>query len=89
MAVQWLRLPMHGVWVQSLVEELRSDIPGSQKTKTEKRSSIVTNLVKTLKMAHIKKKILKEKGKQTKISINILTYISTSGVSWVHLCVLE
>ena len=83
--------PIQGVWVQSLVEELRSHIPGSQKTKTEKRSSIVTNLVKTLKMAHIKKKkkILKEKGKQTKISINILTYISTSGVSWVHLCVLE
>ena len=62
-------------------------------SKTENRSSIVTNSVKTLKMAHItkkkKKKILKEKGKQAKISVNILMYISTPGVSWVHLCVLE
>ena len=44
-------------------------------------------------MVHItkkkKKKILKEKGKQVKISVNILMYISTPGVSWVHLCVLE
>ena len=42
------------------VEELRSQMPGDQKkTKTErKRSSVVTNSIKTLKMAHIKKKRL-------------------------------
>ena len=33
LAVQWLRLhlPMQGVWVQSLVRELRSHMPRGQK----------------------------------------------------------
>ena len=37
LAVQWLRLclPMQGVWVRSLVMELRSHMPPSWKTKTE------------------------------------------------------
>ena len=43
------------VQVQSWVGELRSHMP-CQKTKTWIRSSIVTNSIKTLKMAHIKKK---------------------------------
>ena len=36
LAVQWLRLrlPMQGVWVRSLVRELRSHMPCGQKTKT-------------------------------------------------------
>ena len=36
LVVQWLRLrlPKHGVWVQSLVKELRSHMPRGQKTKT-------------------------------------------------------
>ena len=36
LAVQWLRpcLPMQEVWVQSLVGDLRSHMPRSQKTKT-------------------------------------------------------
>ena len=36
LAVQWLRLPlpMQGVWVWSLVGELRSHMPHGQKTKT-------------------------------------------------------
>ena len=48
--VQWLRLclPMQEVWVQSLLKELRSHMPYSQKTKTENRSDI-TNSKKTLK----------------------------------------
>ena len=60
--VQWLRLrlPMQGVWVQSLVRELRSHMPQGQKTKTENRSNNVTNSIQTLKMVHIKKKILKK-----------------------------
>jgi len=35
LAVQWLRLhlPMQGVWVQSLVRELRSHMPEKQKRK--------------------------------------------------------
>ena len=36
LAVQELRLclPMQGVWVQSLVRELQSDVPSTQKTET-------------------------------------------------------
>ena len=51
-------------WVQFLVEELTSHMPLSQKTKTEDRSSIVTNLIKTLKMVHTQKKSLKKKRKK-------------------------
>ena len=59
MAVQWLKLclPMQELQVQSLGEELRSHVPLCQKVKTENRSSIVTNSIKTLKMAHIKKSL--------------------------------
>ena len=59
--VQWLRLylPMQGMQVPSLVGGLRSRMPHSQKIKTEIRSNIVTNL-KTLKMVHIKKNLLKK-----------------------------
>ena len=58
LVVQRLRLclPMQGVWVWSLVGELSSPIPHSQKTKTWNRSNIVTNSIKTLKVVHIKKK---------------------------------
>ena len=57
MAVQWLKLclPMQELQVQSLGEELRSHVPLCQKVKTENRSNIVKNSIKTLKMAHIKK----------------------------------
>ena len=66
--VQWLRfrLPMQGVWVQSLVRKLRSHISLGQKTKTWNRSSIVTNSRKTLKMVHIKKK-KKRGGKESRV----------------------
>ena len=47
---------MLGVWVQSLVKELKSHILHGQKTKILNRSNIVTNSIKTLKMIHIKKK---------------------------------
>ena len=58
---KWLNLclPMQGLQVQSLVEELRSHVPLGQKAKTENRSNIVTNSIKTLKMAHIKKVLKK------------------------------
>ena len=39
---------------------LRSHMPHSQKTKTQNRSNIVTNSIKTLKMVHIKKNLQKQ-----------------------------
>ena len=69
LAVQWLRLrlPMQGVWVQSLVGELGSHMPHGQKKQTNIKNPIkqkqhCTNSIKTLKMVHIKK-ILKKKLK--------------------------
>ena len=59
LVVQWLRLHPsgQGLQVRSLARgELRAYVPHSQKIKTQKRSSVVTNSVKTLKMVHIKKK---------------------------------
>ena len=44
-----------GDMVRSLVRELRSHMPRGQKTKTENRSNVVTDSIKTLKMAHINK----------------------------------
>ena len=47
--VQWLGLclPTQEVRVQSLVEELRSNLPCCQKTKTYNRNNTVTNSIKT------------------------------------------
>ena len=45
---------MQRVQVQSLVGELRSDMPCSQKIKTENRNNIVTNSIQTFKKVHIK-----------------------------------
>ena len=55
---QWLRfcLPMQGVRVQSLVRELRSYTPRSQKIKTWNRSNIATNSIKNFKMVQNKKR---------------------------------
>ena len=68
--VQWLglHLPMQGVWVQSLVGELRPHMPPSWRTKRENRSNIVTNSIKALKKwsTSKKKKIL---GKKKHISV--------------------
>ena len=48
---------MQGVWVRSLVGELRSHMPKGQKTKNIKsRSNIVTNAIKPLKMVQFKNK---------------------------------
>ena len=55
-----------GLQVQSLVEELRFHLPLVQKAKTENRSKIVTNSIKTLKIAHIKKVFKKFIGKKKK-----------------------
>ena len=63
LAVQWLRLPMQEVWVRSLVRELRPHTPRDQKTKTQNRSNIVTDSIKTLETVHIKKKKIFKKIK--------------------------
>ena len=44
------------VKILSLVGELRFHLPHGQKTKTEKRSNIVTNSIKTLKYGQHEKK---------------------------------
>ena len=44
-----------GVWVCSLVWELRFPLPCGQNTKTQSRSNTVTDSIKTLKMVHIQK----------------------------------
>ena len=57
---------MLGVWVQSLVKELKSHILHGQKTKILNRSNIVTNSIKTLKMIHIKKKKKRQSNSKKK-----------------------
>ena len=53
-------LPMQGVRIRSLVGELRSHMPHSQKEhKIQNKNNIVTNSIKTFKMVHIKKNPLK------------------------------
>ena len=61
---QWfkLRLPMLGMWVQSLVRELRCYMPLGQKIKTWNRSNIVTNSIKTFKKMVTSKKKTKKKS---------------------------
>ena len=61
--VQWFRLclPTQGVWIQFLVGELRSHMLAAKTPNIKNRSSIVTNSIKTLKMVHIKKTILKKR----------------------------
>ena len=55
--VQWLRLrlPVQGMWVRSLVWELRY-MPHGQKTRTHTQQKQYCNKLKILKMVHIKKK---------------------------------
>ena len=59
LVVQGLRLhlPMQGVRVWSLVGKLRS----FQQNQNFRQSNIVTNSIKTLKLAHIKKNLKKKK----------------------------
>ena len=47
LAVHGLRfhLSVQGVWVQSLVRELRLHMPLGQKTKTQNRNNILTNSI--------------------------------------------
>ena len=49
--------PCRGFRVQSLVGEMRSHMPGSQKNKTE---NIVTNSIENIKMSTSKKKLKRQ-----------------------------
>ena len=63
-------LPMQGVWVQSLVRELRilhALWPKNQNI--NHRSNSATNSVKTLKLVHIKKKTKKEWIRVSKVEV--------------------
>ena len=69
--VQWLRLrlPMQGVQVRSLVGELRSHVPHSQKTKT-KQKQYCNKFNKDFKNGpHQKKKNLKQKKRRSHLQI--------------------
>ena len=64
LVIQWLRLhlPIHGVWVWSLVGELTSHLPHGPKTENIKQVQYCNKLNKDFKkMARIKKKNLKKK----------------------------
>ena len=58
---QWasLHLPVQGLWVQSLVRELRSHMPCGQRNQNIKQQQYSNNSIKTLKMVYIKKKKIK------------------------------
>ena len=62
LVIQWLRLhvPKQGMQVRSLARKLRPHKHWGQKTKMWNRSNTVTNTIKTLKMVHIKKNLVKE-----------------------------
>ena len=55
LVVQWLGLclPIQGVWVRSLVRRLGPPHAPCPPPKKHKRSNVVTNSMKNLKMAHI------------------------------------
>ena len=64
LVIQWLRLhlPIHGVWVWSLVGELTSHLPHGPKTENIKQVQYCNKFNKDFKkMARIKKKNLKKK----------------------------
>ena len=54
----WLHFPMQKVPIRYLVEELRSPMPRSRKTKTWNTNNSVTNSITILKMVRIKKNLL-------------------------------
>ena len=62
LAVQWLRLPLPAQGCGS-APDWGVEITVKKQKYFLKRSNIVTNLIKTLKMINIKKKILKNKSK--------------------------
>ena len=84
--VQWLQnlLSNTDAAVQPLVRELRSHMPQGQKKQNIKQKQYATDSIKTLKMAHIKKKkktLRKKNGFRSKniqrILIQILDILPT------------
>ena len=59
---QWLRprLPMQGLWVPSLLRELRSHVPPGQKHQNIKQKQYCNKFYKDFKHGPLKKKIFKK-----------------------------
>ena len=79
-----LRLPMQGVRVWSLIRELRSHKPHSQKPKHKTEANVVTKSIKTLKTVHIKKKNLKKKNQGHKGMMSEMSSTNTANVQGKH-----
>ena len=80
LVVQWLRLclPIQGMWVCSLVRELRAHMSHGKKKRTKQyKNYIVTNSIKILKMVHTKK--CYKKKKKRKKSTSLRAGYSTGG----------
>ena len=73
LVVQWLRLPMQGVWVRSLVGELGSHMPRGQKNQNIKQKQCCNTFNKDFKNGPHQKslKILKQKNKQKNPKMHI------------------
>ena len=81
LVVQWLKFCflMQGLWVQFLVGKQRSHAPRGQNIKSQNRSNIVTNSIKTFKMVHIKKKNLMKKRNLLKMHQEAMVFWETQG----------
>ena len=78
---------MQGVWIQSLVGELRSHIAHSQKTKIKNSNNIVTNSIKHVKNGPHQKKILKKYFfKNPKMLAATLLCVHASECTHTHPC---
>lgn len=76
-----------GVPVPSLVGELRARMSPGQKTKTQNRSNLVTNSVKTSKLVHIKLSFFffKKKARVDKLNdINTHSTLSTDAGNYMN-----
>ena len=72
------------------VPELRPHGAHGQKTKTQNRSNNTTNLIKTFKMVHIKKKILKKKTRCLEATaVDSFYFMGGNEKSPVSLCLFQ
>ena len=89
LAIQWLRLYLPTQWGVGSIPGQGAKILYASAKKNKNRGNIVANSIKTLKMAHIKKK--KEKASQSAglcppDQALILSHMSNRGGPKVNLC---